>query len=137
MILSTQTQNILRLLSEVILADGHIFESEVEALILCVEDIGLSTETGTALTEPDIRGWFAAYLEALNKTDSKEREDVALTRLILSLADWPAKRAVVSALENISKADAEFHREEKLLISVVKTYWQHDGLDAQGATIGA
>jgi len=56
-------------------------------------------------------------------------------QLILSLAEWPNKQAVVDVLEDISLADADLHREEKLLISIVRAYWQYDGLDAPGARI--
>jgi hypothetical protein len=89
------------------------------------------------LSADDIGSWFKGYLQELNETSSTESKDVALTRLILSLSDWPNKEATVTTLENISLADAEFHREEKYLISIVKTYWQFDGLDASGSTIAA
>lgn len=137
MTISPDTQNMMRLLSQVILADGHILQSEIEAFVKSVQTLNLSDETGAALTGQNIRAWFDAYLVALNETDSLEPKDVAITRLILSLAAWPDKQSVVETLENISRADADFHMEEKLLISIVKAYWQYEGLDSPGSTIGA
>ena len=130
-----QTQKMLRLMSQVILADGHILQSEVEALIAGVRELKLSDATGAALTVSQIREWFDAYLVELNETWSTEKKDITITRLILSLADWPDKQSVVDVLTKVSLSDAEFHKEEKLLISIVKAYWQFEGLDAPGAVI--
>ena len=135
MVISVNTQKMLQLLSQVILADGHIHKTELEALIQGVQDLGLDDETGGALTPHDITKWFNGYLETLNTTWLKTPKDVELTRLILSLAEWPDKQSVVDALEKISLADNEFHAKEKTLISIVKTYWQYDGLDAPGSRI--
>jgi len=133
--ISDQTQNIMRLLSQVILADGHILPSEIEALIRSVQGLELTDSEGDVLRSPQIRNWFDGYLQELNDAPSEMSKEVALTHLILSLAEWPNKKAVVEALEKISQADADFHIEEKLLISIVKAYWQYDGLDALGAKI--
>ena len=122
-------------MSQVILADGHILQSEVEALIAGVRELKLSDATGAALTVSQIREWFDAYLVELNETWSTEKKDITITRLILSLADWPDKQSVVDVLTKVSLSDAEFHKEEKLLISIVKAYWQFEGLDAPGAVI--
>lgn len=135
--LSDNVQNLMRLLSQLIFADGHIFQSEIEALISVVQRLGLEDLDGKILSPVQVRGWFADYMQELNETSSNAPKDVEITRLILSLADWPDKQSVVEALEKISVSDADFHKEEKLLISIVKAYWQFEGLDAKGATIGA
>jgi len=100
-----------------------------------VRELKLSDASGAALTVPQIREWFDAYLVELNETWSTEKKDITITRLILSLADWPDKQSVVDVLTKVSLSDAEFHKEEKLLISIVKAYWQFEGLDAPGAVI--
>lgn len=135
MTISDQTQNMMRLLSQVILADGHIYPSEVEALVSGAQTLRLSNSEGQVLTPQQIRGWFIGYLDELNAVSSKVPKEIALTQLILSLAGWPDKQAVIETLEKISQADAEFHDEEKFLISIVKTYWQYDGLDAPNSKI--
>lgn len=137
MTIPDNTQNLLRLLSRVILADGHILDTEINALVKSVSDLALTDDAGNLLSTDIIRDWFKGYLDELNANDSREPDDVAITRLILSLAEWPDKQAVVDALESISLSDAEFHIEEKLLISIVQSFWQFEGLDAPGATIGA
>lgn len=137
MSISEDTQKMMRLLSQVILADGHIYDEEIEALVKGVAELGLTDQSGALLSAEQTRAWFKAYLQELNDTWSTEKKDVTLTRLILSLANWPDKQAVVKTLEAISLADANFHTEEKLLISIVRAYWQYEGLDAPGAKIGA
>ena len=132
---SAQTQKMLRLLAQVILADGHILETEIRALAQGARELALTDENGRPLTAQDIQNWFDDYLDELNRSRSKERKDLALTRLILSLSEWPNKEAVVETLEKISLADSHFHRDEKTFISIVKAYWQHDGLDAPGSKI--
>jgi len=66
----------------------------------------------TSATAQEIQNWFETYLDELNRSRSKERKDLALTRLILSLSEWPNKQAVVETLEKISLADSHFHREK-------------------------
>jgi uncharacterized tellurite resistance protein B-like protein len=135
MTISSQTQNMMRLLSQVILADGHIHASEIEALENGAQSLALSRNDGQRLSSEEIKSWFTGYLQELNEASSDVPKEIALTQLILSLADWPDKPAVVETLEKISCADAEFHFEEKVLISIVRAYWQYDGLSASGATI--
>lgn len=135
MAIPRDTQKMMQLLSQVILADGHIYATEIEALALGAVHLGLKDEKGQILSEALTRQWFDDYLQDLNTTWSTTPKDIVLTQLILSLAEWPDKQAVVDVLEKISLADADLHREEKLLISIVRAYWQYDGLDAPGARI--
>lgn len=135
MSIPAETQKMMRLLSQVILADDHIYATEIQALALGAVQLDLKDEAGHVLTEAITRQWFEDYLQELNTTWSTTPKDIVLTQLILSLAEWPDKQSVVDVLENISLADANLHREEKLLISIVKAYWQYDGLDAPGARI--
>jgi len=104
-------------------------------LISGVQNLRLSDNDGRLLTPKSVRGWFTSYLDELNDVSLDVPKEIALTQLILSLADWPDKQAVVQTLEKISFSDAEFHIEEKVLISIVKAYWQYEGLDAPGSKI--
>lgn len=133
----TETQKILELLAQVIVADGHVYESELEAFAACAAEIPLMNNKGERISNDFVRGWFEAHSSQISAFKANDNSDVDLTRLILSLADYPNKKAVVTALINISQADGDEHIEEKLLISIVKAYWQYDGLDAPGSTIGA
>ena len=117
------------------MADGHIYPSEIEALITGVQGLRLTGSDGEILSGDQLRAWLDSYLQELNETWSTEDPDVTLTRLVLSLAEWPDKQAVVNVLVKISLADESFHIREKTLISIVKTFWQYDGLDAPGSTI--
>ena len=135
--LDSQTDMLLRLLSQVILADGHIIASEIEALVSGTGKLDLTDKFGTALSGDDIRNWFEAYQLALNAETSNLRPDVALTHMILKLSDYARKQEVVDVLTKISVADADFHIQEKSLISIVRAFWQFEGLDAPGAKIEA
>jgi len=135
MTIPIETQKMMQLLSQVILADGHIYATEIEALALGAVKLGLKDKDGILLSDSATQQWFENYLQELNTTWSTTPKDILLTQLILSLAEWPNKQAVVDVLEDISLADADLHREEKLLISIVRAYWQYDGLDAPGARI--
>jgi len=137
MILSSDTQKILELLAQVIVADGHIHSSEVEALTEAAQSIGLVEKNGARLEHGEIRKWFEDHTKEISAFRESDNSDVQLTKLIISLSEWPEKQKVVDALGAISRADDEVHMEEKLLISIVRAYWQFEGLDAPGATIGA
>lgn len=135
MFISAETQKLMRLLSQVILADGHVYETEMDALVQGVRELGLKDLSGAVLSAENVHQWFDAYLQDLNESWSTAPKDVILTQLILSLAEWPRKQEVVNVLKKISLADSDFHAEEKLLISIVKAYWQFDGLDAPNSKI--
>ena len=133
--LDPQTDMLIQLLARVIVADGHICASEIDALVHGSHKLNLKDKMGASLTEVDIREWFAAHQLILNADTSSLRPEVALTHLILKLSDWPDKQAVVDVLTEISVADADFHLKEKLLISIVRAFWQFEGLDAPDSKI--
>ena len=130
-----QTQKVLELLAQVIVADGHVLESEIMAFTECTALIPLYDLDGVQLTETFAKSWFQQHSEKISRFRDDDNSDIELTRLILSLAEFPAKQHVVDALQKISRSDGHEHMEEKLLISIVKAYWQHDGLDAPGSRI--
>jgi uncharacterized tellurite resistance protein B-like protein len=129
------TDTLMRLLTQIILADGHIHATEVDALVRGVQRLGLTDKFARDLTEANIRDWFDDYKHSLNADTSPLPQDVALTYMILKLADWPNKQAVIDVLTEISLSDADFHIKEKSLISIVRAYWQFEGLDAPNAKI--
>jgi len=135
--LEGQTDLMLRLLTRVILADGHVCPTEIDALVRGADRLALKDKFGRPLTEVNIRDWFADYQLILEVEIPSLRPDVALTHLILKLADWPEKQAVIDVLKEISLADADFHMEEKNLISIVRTFWQFEGLETPDAKISA
>jgi len=135
--LDPQTDMLLRLLSQVILVDGHVLASEVDALVSGAERLALKDQFGNALTETNIRDWFKDYQLIVEVEIPSLRPDIALTHMILKLADWPEKRAVVDVLTEISVADEDFHEEEEKLISIVRAFWQFEGLDAADTKIEA
>jgi|GEM_PF-2055245 len=134
-LLEPQTDMVLRLLTQVVLADGHICPSEIDALVRGAARLKLKDKFGRDLSEANIRDWFEDYQRILNTEIPALRKDVALTHMILKLADWPEKQAVLDVLREISFADADFHIEEKTLISIVRAFWQYEGLDAPNAKI--
>lgn len=133
--LDSKTHNLMELLTAVILADGHIFPSEVEALIRGVDLLRLKNQFGHPLTGLEVKAWFEAYKMRMNTDTDPVRPEIALTQLILKLSNWPNKQAVVDVLTEISLADANFHLTEKTFISIVRAFWQFEGLDAPGAKI--
>jgi len=135
--ISSETDMVMRLLTQVILADGHIHKTEVEALVRGVRQLALKDNFARDLSEANIRDWFDDYKRILNADSSSLRQDVALTYIILKLADWPEKQAIIDVLTDISRADSDFHIKEKTLISIVRAYWQFEGLDAPNAKIRA
>jgi len=134
-VIPVESQKVLELLAHVIVADGHIFEAEIEAFIDCAADIPLLNNAGERLSGDFVKGWFESHATQISAFRANDNSDIDLTRLILSLADFPDKQTVVDALVKISRADGDEHMEEKLLISIVKAYWQHDGLHAPGSSI--
>jgi len=133
--LEPHTNDLMELLTEVILADGHVYPSEIEALTSGVDLLGLKNRLGHKLTGIEVKAWFEAYRAKVKSAKDALRPDIALTQIILKLSEWPEKQVVVDVLTKISLADADFHLKEKSLISIVRAFWQFEGLDASGAKI--
>jgi len=119
------TENVLRLLCYVILADGHIFEEEIEALTKCAAEIGLKDKTGIALSDETVSNWFHTNKVELMHKNARADRDISMTHLILDLDKWPGKEKIVEALHHISAADGLVPREERLFTRLVSAYWQH------------
>ena len=133
--LDTMNDKVMRLLSQVIFSDGHVFPSEVNALVEGAQRLGIQDKTGKPLTDDQCKIWFQAYMNELNNNDRTEPHDVVITKLVLSLAEWKDKASIVETLEAISLADSNFHQNEKRMLSLVKTFWQYDGLEVPRPTI--
>ena len=55
MTISDSVQDLMRLLSQVIFADGHIFQSEIEAFISASQRLGLTDVDGQILSPLQIQ----------------------------------------------------------------------------------
>ena len=128
--LAKSNENMMRLLSQVIISDGHIYHTEVKALTSGANRLGMTDEMGQKLSDTQCLEWFRAYLDELNQTVPAEPHDVIITKLILALSDWPDKQAVVQTLEAIGVSDGQYHKKEKDMLALVKTFWQYEGLEA-------
>ena len=133
--IDSQTDTLLRLLSQIILVDGHVHSSEMDALICGVRRLSLQDSFGRDLSDADILGWFEDYKRSVDAGTSSVPQNVALIHIIMNLADWPDKQGVIDALTEISVSDANFHIEEKSLISIVQAYWQFEGLEVSNTRI--
>jgi len=128
--LAKSNENMMQLLSQVIISDGHIYHTEVKALASGAKRLGITDQAGQTLSDKQCLDWFRTYLDDLNQIVPAEPHDVIITKLVLALTDWPDKHAVVQTLEDISISDGEYHKKEKNMLALVKTFWQYEGLEA-------
>ena len=135
--LDPQTDALLRLLTQVIFADGHVLASEIDALVRGADRLALKDKIGKTLTDANIRKWFNDYQVLRHAEPSNLWPDVTISHLIRELEDWPEKQAVIDVLIEISMADTILHVGEKSLISIVRAFWQQDGFKSSDAKIGA
>ena len=121
--ISQTTHDVLKLMSFVILVDGHVCPSEIDALVQCAKKVPLYDSDQVLLDDRFLTHWFNQNQKAISDTVLSSERDVELVRLVTGLSGLLNKDAVVKALIHIGYADGHLHGAEKVMISIVKAYW--------------
>lgn len=121
--ISQTTHDVLKLMSFVILADGHVCPSEIDAFVQCAKQVPLYDTDQVLLDDRFLTHWFHQNQKAISEAVLSSESDVELVRLVTGLSGLPNKDDVVKAMIHIGYADGYLHETEKVMISIVRAYW--------------
>jgi len=121
--ISEELHDLLSLLAATIFADKRVFAQEIETFLKAAEDIREIRNTNETVSEAKLLSWFDANADNIrNKLQTPEFESwfyACLDRL----GELDDKQALMSIMQDIAKADDDFHISEKALIVLTASYW--------------
>lgn len=115
--------NMLGLIALAILADDHVHQVEIDVFVTVAQHLPKLTQSAKHMNEIDLRAWYGMnkvrLFKALNSPDFK----IWLSQSADRVDDPEDQRAILLAMEAISKSDENFHIYEKSLISFLSDRW--------------
>lgn len=116
-------EKILTLLGVMILADGRVRESEVDAFVEGVRVLQANFEPGDASPDHAIRGWYDYHASRLRELSQSEPFETAITPLLADLSELPNRQLLLDQLGVI--ADSDLHRDptERDLLTLAAAFW--------------
>lgn len=120
-----KASDILLPLATAVVIDNHVRTPELSAFVQHAQEL-LALFGLTAMTEKELRDWFAKETPAIqDKLNSKRRNTFVLR--ILSVFDTDIHvENIYDAMVQISISDAEFKREESDLIKSAALLWGYN-----------
>jgi uncharacterized tellurite resistance protein B-like protein len=118
-----QVNNVLRLLTFVIVADAKIYQKEIDAFLAAADGLDMSDRDGKRLSRTWLFEWFLQYCENIRAESTLPNVDTKLVKLFVRLQSWPTKQQLLAALCKVAAADGHFHINEKVLIALAAAYW--------------
>lgn len=79
--------------------------------------------SGKLLSEKSLSVWFNMNHAALFQKYAGDRHEIELAQLVTRMDDRKDHTEILAALKTIAESDGEFHKNEKILISLIETYW--------------
>lgn len=141
--------NVLTLMSAIILADKHVFETEITAFIQCASQIDFNqafTDTSKLTITPDLAisppppsendcsvnalasppqlsKWFEENESRIRRSLATPYYKDWFYNLLDQLSGLPNKEKIISVMRDISKADGKVHISERTLITLAERHW--------------
>jgi len=119
----SETEDILHLLVNAVLADEVVRDEEVIALSEAAIALELKDASGAPLEKTWVQSWVRDNYRALFDIYGFQDQDTDLINLIMRMQGRHDKGRILGALTQICHADAEYHKNEKMLISLISAYW--------------
>lgn len=115
--------NILSLLTATIMADKHIYASEIDAFLKSTNKLNFVQHFEPKISEAKLLAWYE-----LNKDDIAQKLVTPhfkewLYGVLEKLSDVPQKQTILELMRGIAIADDDVHVSEKALITLAERYW--------------
>jgi len=120
---SEQINDVLRVLSLVIVADGRVLKEEVDALANEAHKLIAQIDEGVFFTKSMAVDWFHNNRTTISLTLSSNNS-LKLTSIALRKIDFfENKRALYFSMQRIAHSDNEYHSKENEVIQLAAKYW--------------
>ena len=120
----THWTHILTLLSYAVLIDRRVYKEEVD----CFVEQALALQK---LLTPDMLfskkmafDWFMAHRDEKMEQLNSDKYELYILESVIALTDFKGHEHILSAMNEISQSDGEYHDNEVNLISLAKTHWR-------------
>lgn len=117
------TEDVLRLLVYVLVADKKIHQEEIEGFVQASLSLELVGTDITLLSRAWLFDWFLHNCEAIRAESESPDIDGKIAHLFVRLQSWPNKPGLLEALRSVAASDGQYHLTEKVLIALAAAYW--------------
>ena len=115
--------NMLGLIALAILADDQVHQVEIDVFVTVAQYLPKISQSAKPMNEVDLRAWYEGNKVRLFKALNSSDFNIWLSESIDNVNDSEDQRAILLAMEAISKSDENFHIYEKSLISFLSDRW--------------
>jgi len=123
---SQDTLDTLHLLASAMLIDNVVRDREVDVFSQAVQAFNCLDQNDVPISAEAAKVWFREHHEDLHGLYGDTQNNIALTKLVIRLQDRSQadKTDHIEAIRAICHADSEYHVNERILISLIKAYWE-------------
>lgn len=115
--------NIFTLLSATVLADGRVFEEEIDALVTTMNRLQKKTGLASTLTRDDVETCFAQNRDRIFALVSQETMAAEVIKHFTALNDFPQKQTLLDCMQDIAISDNHVHDSEFDIVILASAFW--------------
>jgi len=116
-------ENVLTLLTVVILIDDKVYPEEVGAFSKSVQKISEQIDPNILFTQSMAADWFKANRESVQLQLQSEGADTLIRTLIQNIKSFPGKKDIFFNMIRIAHSDSEYHNAEHKVIQIASDVW--------------
>ena len=116
-------ENVLSLLTVVILIDEKVYPEEVETFSDAVQRISEQIDPNILFTKSMAADWFRANREGILLKLNQDGSEGLIAQLVQSLRRLPGHKEVFFNMIRIAHADQEYHHKEHMVIKMAADAW--------------
>jgi len=117
------THELLCLFAAMIVADKHIYASEIEEFSKSVIAFYEKIDVESAPSEARLLMWFDINRENIQSKITQDNFEIWFEKLMHRVTCVYSAKAVIEVMQNIAHADDELHISEKALLVLVERHW--------------
>ena len=116
-------QNIMTLLTVIILADKRVYKEEVDTFVKTVKSLNDSISPEIFMTEGMAFDWFKSNRMRVSNMLVGPNVDRNIKQIIANTHKVPGKSHILRAMQSIARADSDFHKNEQTIIDRAAQGW--------------
>lgn len=117
-------ENVLQLLTVVILVDEKVYPEEVETFSKAVRNISEQIDPNILFTQSMARDWFKANRETILLKLGEVGAKAMINGAIQNLRNFPGHKDVFFNMIRIAHSDQEYHNKEHAVIKIASDVWK-------------
>lgn len=117
-------ENVLQLLTVVILVDEKVYPEEVETFSIAVQKISEQIDPNILFTQSMARDWFKANRESVQLKLKATGATAMINATIQNLRNFPGHKDIFFNMIRIAHSDQEYHTKEHAVIKMASDAWK-------------